>query len=557
MMFTTLLVAMLSQGAYTDPPITEKDLTHWAFREVERPAPPGTSGHPIDRFIDHRLALESVRAHGATDRRTLIRRVTFDLCGVPPTPEEVESFVRDESADAYSKVVARLLGSAGYGERWAQHWLDLIRFAETEGFQQDYTRVGAWRYRDWVIKAFNSDMPYDRFLQLQIAGDEIAPDDPEAKIATGFIMSGPDMSDINTMEERRHVLHNDITSMVGQSLMGLTFRCAECHDHKYDPLSTGDFYRLRAIFNNVGWAKKKKTLPAVVDEFNPEAPLSFVMIRGNYVSPGVAAPPSFPRVLNPAGISFNPRPSKKTSGRRRAFAEWLTRKDHPLVGRVLVNWLWGHHFGRGIVTTPGDFGIKGSPPSHPQLLDWLASEFVQKGWSLKAMHRLMVTSAAYCRSGRGPEVVQDPTNALFWKMNRRRLEGEAIRDTMLIISDRLNGKRYGPGVKLLLPKSIIVTFNKKKWNPTKDPNEYRRRSIYLFSKRNLRVPLFDVFDRPVAESSCAARIRSTTPIQSLMLLNSQFSWDTARGLADRVRKKVTLLTSGPSGSIGTAARTCS
>jgi hypothetical protein len=546
---TTLSVAGPGDPTdYSDPPLADKDRSHWSFRPPVRAEPPAASDpsrarNPIDAFLLPRLAAAGLEPAPEADRGALIRRLTFDLTGLPPAPEEVEAFAADRAPDAYEALVRRLLASPAYGERWAQLWLDLARFAETDGFEHDKVRPEAWRYRDWVIDALNQDLPYDRFVQLQVAGDEIAPEDPAAAVATGFLLAGPDMPDINNQEERRHVVLNEMTAAVGQVFLGLTFGCAECHDHKNDPISLGDFYRLRAAFANTVWTERDKPLGTVVREPGPQAKPESILIRGDFRSPGPIAEPAFPRVLNPESRPLAAAPAAKSTGRRRALAEWLVRAENPLAGRVIANWLWAHHFGRGIAPTPGDLGALGGAPSHPELLDWLATELVRRGWSLKRMHELMVTSAAYRRVSRAPAPDgpawaraqdADPENVLLWRGQRRRLEGEAIRDALLAVSGLLSPQRGGPGVRPPLPREVTVNLLKDQWVVSPDPEDHRRRSVYVFARRNLRYPFFDVFDRPSADASCARRNRSTTATQSLFLLHSELTAEAARAFAGRL-----------------------
>ncbi|MDB6136038.1 MAG: hypothetical protein JWM59_4281 [Verrucomicrobiales bacterium] len=565
--FPVLLAAALlsaggSPGVRAEKPLTPEDRSHWAFVPPTRPALPALEGHEqtathaesggegipvaalggIDRFLLARLRREGLDFAPEADRRTLIRRLTLDLTGLPPSPEEVEAFVRDTSSDAYEKLTDRLLASPAYGERQAQPWLDVARFAESDGFELDIIRPEAWRYRDWVIAALNADMPYDRFLQLQLAADELAPEDPAAQAATGFLMAGPDMPDINLPEERRHQFLNGMTAAVGEACLGLTLGCAQCHDHKTDPVSIDDFYRLRAVFaNTVTDPRRDEQLGTVAREHGPSAPVEFVRIRGDFRRPGAETPPGFPRVLNAVGAAVPAPPADaRSSQRRAAFARWLTRPEHPLAARVMVNRLWQQHFGRGLVVTPGDFGRTGSRPSHPELLDWLAVELPARGWSLKAMHRLMVTSRAWRQAsrGQGPEwalaLACDPANELISRMPPHRLEGEAVRDFFLSVSGLLNRQGGGPGVRPPLPAEITDTLLKHQWDVTPDIPAHHRRSIYLFARRNLRFPLFEVFDRPDSNMPCSRRDHSTTAIQSLTLLNSQFSLETAQALAARV-----------------------
>ncbi len=531
-----------------EPPTTEKDLKHWSFQPLVRPEAPqvrneGQVRNVIDRFILAHLEKKGLQLAPEADRRTLIRRVSLDLTGLPPSPQEVESFVKDDSSDAYEKLVNRLLNSDTYGERWAQHWLDVARFAESDGFEHDKVRKEAWRYRDWVIRALNADLPYNTFIQRQIAGDELEPDNPEAALATGFLMSGPDMPDINLVEERRHTVLNEMTSAVGAAIMGLGVSCAQCHDHKYDPISQADFYRMRAFFSNLNLPPKNKSLQHTFTENGKEAPVSHLMVRGDFRREGPTLKPGFLRVVNRSKEEvekISPIGDRST-GRRAELARWLTQPDHPLTTRVMGNRLWMLHFGTPIVSTPNDFGTQGGKPSHPDLLDWLATELPRRGWSLKSMHRLIVRSATYRQVGRGSgadwekRTTVDPENRLFSRMPRRRLSGEAVRDVMLSISGQLNRKAGGPGFRPPLPPEVTITLLKNQWPVTEDVTEHHRRSIYLFARRNLRFPMFAVFDRPDALASCARRSESTTALQSLTLFNSEFSLKCSQSLAGHIR----------------------
>ncbi len=537
-----------------EPRITADDREHWSFQPIRRTPPPKVDSdwpiNAIDHFIAARLEKAGLQPSPRAGRQILIRRVTFDLTGLPPTPKEVEAFINDDAPNAYEKVVDRLLASKAYGQRWAQHWLDLARFAETDGFEHDKTRGDAWKYRDWVIDVLNADMPYDRFVALQIAGDEI--EAGRHAVATGFLLSGPDMPDINSQAERRHVRLNEITSTVGSVFLGLTIGCAQCHDHKFDPISQADFYRFRAIFEPaVPAMKRDKPVGMTLREDKANATDSRVMLRGRYDRPGPVIQPGFIRVLAQKDDAIRANHKGNASTRRRAaLAEWLTQPNHPVTTRVIVNRLWHHHFGKGLVGTPSDVGFMGDAPTHPKLLDWLASELPRRKWSLKAMHKLMVMSATYqqASSAKGAESQTNPKspirnpksvdlrNRLLWRMNRRRLEGEAIRDAMLASANVLSDRTGGRGVMAPLPKKVQATLLRNQWKVDADPENHRRRSIYLFVRRNLRYPLFDVFDRPDGNQSCARRDRTTTAPQSLYLLNSAFSLQMARELAGYVMK---------------------
>jgi hypothetical protein len=623
----------------------------WALRTPTRPALPAIKNqawvrNPVDAFILSQLEEVGLAVSPAADRATLLRRVTFDLIGLPPTPEHLDAFLKDRSVDAYEKVVDRLLQSPRYGERWAMYWLDLVRYAESDGFKADDTRPNAWRYRDYVIKSFNDDKPYDRFIKEQLAGDELYPGDRDALAATAFNRHFPDEYNARNLELRRQEILNDMTDTTGQVFLGLTVGCARCHDHKYDPISQKDYFRLQAFFAGylakddlpltrteeaeayqaslIHWQAKTAELrrrmaeledpyrkrqvsenkskfaahlqaaydmpaeqrtpmqaqlasmlakqlevdrtlmekamkPGVrtewqelnkrlsqfdkdkptplavtpgITDVGPAAPATHLLVRGDYKKKGEVLLPGFLTVLDHRPVSIPAPKETRTTGRRAVLAEWLTRPDHPLTARVMVNRLWQHHFGRGIVGTPSDFGELGQQPTHPELLNWLAREFVERGWSLKAMHRLIVTSASYRQASKWrPEAAKvDPDNELLWRMRPRRLEGEALRDAMLAVSGLLNDKMGGPSVFPELPAELKV----RNWTVTADARERQRRSVYVFVKRNVRYPLFGAFDAPDTNESCARRHVSTNAPQALMLLNDKITLDMARAFAGRV-----------------------
>jgi hypothetical protein len=537
-----------------EPPISATDRGHWAFRPIVRPELPrggrmDEARHPIDRFVLAQIEARSLAPLPEANRNTLIRRLTFDLTGLPPAIEEVNRFVENDSPDAYEALVDRLLASPRYGERWGQHWLDLARFAETDGFEHDKVRAQAWRYRDWVIQSLNNDLPYDDFVRLQLAGDELLPGDDDAKTATAFCLSGPDMPDINSQDERRHMLLNEMTSTVGSVFLGLQIGCAQCHDHKYDPISQADFHRLRAFFEPAIHPRRDEPIATLADS-PPRAVASFIMVRGDHRRPGPEIRPGFPRIANPWNETLA-APSDAPSGRRAVLARWITRPNHPLTVRVIVNRVWQYHFGRGLVSSSSDFGVMGSTPTHPELLDWLASEFVRNDWSLKHLHRLIVTSAAYRRASRATEsgwtasereqaliawdqaAAVDPDNELLGRFPMTRLDGESIRDAMLSVAGMLNTRSGGPGVMPPLPLELKRTLLPGQWKTSEDESEHFRRGVYIFARRNLRYPILDVFDRPDAQASCPRRNRATTVSQPLLMLNSEFSQQVARRFARR------------------------
>lgn len=531
-------------------PVTEEDREHWAYRPLLRPEVPDVANKDwcrtsIDRFILARLEETDLSPSEEANRTTLIRRLYLDLIGVPPTPDEVAAFVDDEDPAAYDKLVDRLLASPRYGERWAQHWLDLARFAETDGFEHDKVRKHAWKYRDWVVEALDADMPYDEFVRLQLAGDVLAPDDPSASVATAFCLSGPDMPDINSQDERKHALLNEMTASVGSALLGLQFGCAVCHDHKYDPLSQADFYRLRAFFEPAVKLKKNQSVDRLISTSTTSA-TSHVYLRGDWRRPGAEIEPAFPRIANPWDT---PVDSEDADERRAELARWITREDHPLTSRVMVNRIWQHHFGRGLSDAPSDFGVMGFEPLHPDLLDWLAVEFVSSGWRLKPLHRLIVTSAVYRQASRPGDdgetlnrwakaEAEDADNQLLWHFPRQRLDAEIVRDCLLQISGTLSLERGGAGVRPPLPPELVETLLKDQWQTSERTEDHYRRSIYIFARRNLRYPLFEVFDRPAANTSCARRNRSTTVRQPLLMLNSDLVVQAARRLAGVVWDEV-------------------
>ncbi len=502
---------------------------------------------PIDRFILAKLESKGISPNPPAERRTLIRRVSFDLIGLPPTPEEVDAFVADNRPDAYDRLVDRLLSSPQYGERWARHWMDVARFAESHGYEQDYDRPYAFHYRDFLIEALNNDMPFDQFLRWQLAGDELAPDDPLAMAATGYLGAGafPTQLTEAEFESARYNELDDMVATTGTAMLGLTIGCARCHDHKYDPILADDYYRLASVFttairNEVDLVMQpgaKPTKVQVTSEGLPPTkhhadergfphfyPKTYVLARGDANQKQREAVPGYLHVLERTGHTdrdWNVTPPSgwtRTSMRRAALARWMTDTADgagALAARVIVNRLWQHHFGRGIVATPGDFGQQGDAPSHPELLEWLAADLVQHGWNLKRVHRLIVTSAVYvqdCRSDEARSKI-DRENVLLWRHTPRRLEAEPIRDNLLALSGQLDSRMFGAG--------------------TLDPN-MRRRSVYFFIKRSQLIPSMMLFDWPEHLVSIGQRASTTTAPQALLFMNSPLGRTSAEGLAARV-----------------------
>ncbi len=594
----------------------------WAYQPLRRVSPPPGAEHPIDAFLLARLP-KGLDVAPPADRATWIRRATFDLTGLPPTPEEVDAFVADTRPDAYVRVIRRLLASPHYGEQWARHWLDVVRYADSAGFANDFERPNAWRYRDYVIRSFNQDKPYDQFVREQIAGDEIAPDNPEMLIAVGFLRMGPwEQTGMSVSRLTRQMWLDDVTAAVGQVFLAQPLQCARCHDHKFDPVPTRDYYAIQAVFATTQFAERdvpflpeenrsafswhrryhemrkaateelaktipeKKTTPddfgrdRIVrkwrilwkwgdDRYRPIA-LSVYSGKTRYYSRVVGRlrmpkDPEAEGVLEETAILrggdlFSPiepvRPGVLSAtgipaeipttirGRRKAFAEWLTRPDNPLTARVIVNRVWQYHFGRGIAGNPNNFGATGKKPTHPELLDWLARQFMEHGWSLKYLHELIMTSQAYQRSSTHPHPERlaelDPLGTSYAVFQPRRLDAEEIRDAMLAVSGELNREMGGlparPDMNLeaaLQPRMIMGTFAPS-YVPDPLPSQRNRRSIYALKLRGQRDPFMTVFNQPSPDESCERRDTSNVAPQALTLMNSQESADRALAFAARV-----------------------
>jgi hypothetical protein len=563
----------------------------WAFQPVKK-APNAT----IDSFLN-----PGTRA----DRRTLIRRAAFDLTGLPPTPEEVESFVNDKASDSYVKLIDKLLASPRYGERWGRHWLDVVRYADTSGYSNDFERPNAWRYRDYVIRSFNQDKPYNQFIREQIAGDELDADNGEYRIATGFLRSGPwEHTGMSVEAVTRQMFLDDVTNSVGVTFLGLTLGCARCHDHKFDPIPTRDYYRMQAIFATTEFARPpvpfletentrdipegKAHMQAIVarnqasmkafreahkdavtgeseelklynkhaqlfkesmDRYEPKAfavssgPMDgvadggpnlrypkaaeykpvdvHILPGGNVQSPGEKVEPGLLSILAQAPVP------NTVAGRRLALANWIASPDNPLTARVMVNRIWQYHFGTAIAADPNNFGKMGKKPSNPKLLDWLAATFVEKGWSIKAMHRLIMLSDAYQSATMAP----------------RRMEAEAIRDSILAVAGELSLEAGGPGVFPQIngdaarqPRHAMGSLQPA-YYPSAKKSQRNRRTVYTFQQRSLIDPMVEVFNGPSLDLSCERRESSTVPTQAFALFNSQFVHDMALAMAARLERE--------------------
>ena len=530
--------------------IDDKDRAFWSFGRLRATAPPTVGNEawsrtPIDRFLNAAQQKAGLEPSPQADRWTLIRRASFGMLGLPPSQAEVEAFAADQSPTAYEQLIDRLLDSEHYGERWGRHWLDLARFGESHGYESDSDRPNAYSYRDAVIKALNRDLPYDQFIKWQLAGDEFAADDQLAKTLTGFIAAGPLITNEGGERVKWDKL-DDIVSATSEAMLGLSVGCARCHDHKYDPITARDYYGLAGIFAN----HKVHDIPLVsgsgmvVTDHNRNRPQAFFLERGDWRHKS-RTDYRFLEVLMPSADSTkmwlkDPPDGAKTSHSRRAMAEWVTdTKDGAgrLLARVIVNRLWQHHFGVGMVKTPNNFGAQGAAPTHPELLDWLASELIKNGWSLKYLHKQILLSAAYQQSTTNDQkkLAQDPTNRFLSYRRPLRLEAEVVRDSILAVSGVLNRKMFGQSIKPWIHGDAIATGSTKKWpENVKDGPDTWRRSIYIYTKRSMLMPMMEAFDLPDSTRSCAARNTTVVAPAALLMMNNEFVRDQAKHLATRV-----------------------
>ena len=681
----------VSPAAVEDVPIPPAARNYWAFQKPVRSSVPitrnaGTNRNPVDAFLMKALEDRSLEPAQEAGARTLVRRAFLDLIGLPPTPAETATFLNDRSPDRWERLIDRLLASPHYGERWGRHWLDVARYADSNGFEHDFDRPNAWRYRDYVIRAFNEDKPFDTFLKEQIAGDELDHVTNDSLIATGFLRCYAKVGyrEKDNPQYRFDYL-DDVIGTIGRGVLGLTVQCARCHDHKFDPIPQKDYYRLEAALagyvevdhslatpeetaaherkvaeiearlkplrdeirrleepyrnvllpekykqfpENVQMAirtaesqrtpgqrlladqiirttdvssqeidrmmksvdmTKKRSLKAEIERlekekpppipvamgitdgdyrFTPDGPgdepepgkgvkqeavegtflhqgpgryqppPSYFLYHGDYHSRGPAMQPGFVSVVTygnpPTEI---PPATGRTSGRRRALAEWLTSPDNPLTARVIVNRIWHHHFGRGIVPTLDNFGKMGEKPTHPELLDWLALDFVEHGWSIKHLHRLIMNSSAYKRASQfenAGDLAKDPENTYLWRFRIQRLDAEIVRDTILASSGALNSEMFGPPVFPKLQEEVLHTMKLGIWRKQEDGPDVWRRSVYVYRKRGLPFPMFEVFDLPDQNITCSRRNVSTVPTQALTLLNDDFVLRQAQLFANRV-----------------------
>lgn len=574
-----------------DPLVSDKDRDFWAFRPP-RPVPAPTVQHaervrnPIDAFLLRKLKQKGLRFAPEAGRLTLARRAYFDLTGLPPEPEEIQGFLADRSPDAYERMIDRLLASPRYGERWGRFWLDLAGYADSEGKrEQDLPRPHAWRYRDYVVRSFNADKPYTRFLTEQLAGDELADYRNAAEItdelydnlvATGFLRMAPDGTWANItgyVPDRVEVVADEI-DVLGSAVLGLTLKCARCHSHKFDPIPHRDYYRLLDIFKGAydeydwlkpglrpgnaplsqdvlggrhlphvttaerqAWEKAGRRQPepriqALWDRGRPSP--TYIYRRGDPLSPGALVGPGVPSALTDGKTPFavkSPWPGANSTGRRLAFARWVTQSGHPLTARVATNRIWKHHFGIGIVKTLGNFGKAGATPTHPELLDWLAVEFVRQGWSVKSLHRLMMTSAAYRQGSAVTAEAKklDPDGALLSRMPLVRLDAEALYDTLLLVAGRLDESRFGPADSVEARRDGLVT--------PKGTERGWRRLVYVTQARKQLPTHLENFDFPQMNPNCLERRDSTVAPQALHLMNNGMVHGLAAEFARRVSRE--------------------
>ena len=680
----------IDDGARWDDAADSADKkTWWSFVPPQRVEPETMAASPIDGFLLDALQAKGLKAAPPADKRTLIRRAYLDLTGLMPPPEAVDKFVADDSLDAFAKLVDELLESPRYGERWGRHWLDVVRYADSSGYEMDYDYPNAWRYRDYVIESFNDDKPYDRFVQEQLAGDEVDNPSHATLIATGMHRIGPRvLFREKDNPQYRYSYLDDMIATTSRAFLGMTVDCARCHDHKFDPIEQMDYYRMMAVFYphvrydfplvgadevkrheeatakveartepltdriaaiekpykeklraeklatfpvdiqeavatpeaertegqkllaaqverlgvdglkeaiSAGDTKLIATLEADIAEFEKELPepLPVAMgIRdgdyrfapnglGDEVQPGKGHREDFgdatgtwlpaknytppPAYFLPSGdwrgkgdrvepgyiktvargqefVPAAPTDERISSGRRLALAKWITSEENPLTARVMVNRIWMHHFGHGLVTTASNFGRMGTLPSHPELLDWLALEFVKADWSIKSMHRLIMNSDGYKMvSAHDDKAAReiDPDNALLWHYPQHRLEGEAIRDVILQSAGKLNFQTGGPGFFPPIPQEVRDSFLKGRWDMNEPGPDVWRRSVYVYGKRGLRYPMFEVFDQPSMNVTNERRTTTTVATQALTLLNNDFTLRHARHFAERVAEAAT------------------
>ena len=511
---------------------------HWSFRPVRAvPVPRLKDDHGarngIDLFIRHEMEKRGLAPSPEADRRVLIRRLSLDLTGLPPTLQEVADFIADEEVGADERVVERLLASPHFGERWGRHWLDMARYADSDGFLGDTVRPNAWRFRDWVIDAVNRDLPFDQFTIEQLAGDLLPGPGLAQLTATGFHRNAARNTEAGVdKEEARFQNLADRVATTGRVWLGLTVGCAQCHTHKYDPITIRDYYALYAFFNNTEDRAEATTKAQTLAEVTKDRRETYVHLAGIYSRRGATVVPASLSALPPMAA---PEEGEAT---RLDLARWLVSPENPLTSRVAVNQVWSKLFGTGIVSTPDDFGATGEPPSHPELLDWLAHQFTNGGWSRKGLIRLIVNSATYRQSSaqRADLVEIDPLNRLLARQSRLRLEAEILRDAFLKTSGLLTTTVGGPSIRPPLPGDVFDVGRSVKWDVSEGADRYRR-GLYILTLRSVLYPMLTTFDAPDASEACVRRERSNTPLQALTLMNDPVFVEAAQALALRVARE--------------------
>lgn len=562
------LRAWIDSGAAvpSDEKVVPSPEEHWAFQPVRPIVPPPVRNrdwvrNPIDQFILDKLESRGWTPSPSATRAALMRRLYLDLTGLPPTPQQQDAYLKSGDPQAYDLLVDQLLARPEYGERYARHWLDVVRYADSNGYERDAAKPEVWKYRDYVIRSLNADLPFNRFIQEQIAGDELDDSSESSMVATGYLRLGPWDDEPADFATDHYDQLDDLVSTTSQAFLGLTMGCARCHDHKFDPLPQTDYYSLVAVFHPLKRPQEgrtEKTLPIatlsqrrqMTDEQKKSAPQGYfldepagnlppthVLVRGSPHQKAVEVAPNVPAVLTRQPVTFLPA-SEFTSRRRLSLAQWLASENNPLTARVIVNRVWQWHFGEGLVRTPNDFGLNGERPTHPELLDYLTWWFIHEAnWSLKKLHRLIVTSHTYqqSRDTRSPCADIDPENRLWWRRSLQRLEVEPIRDSILAVSGQLDRTMYGPPIYPLIPKEALESHADKSsiW-PAYDEKAAARRTVYAFTKRSLMIPMLEVLDLCDTTRSSAKRSVTTVPTQALTLYNSEFVMQQATHLAKRL-----------------------
>ena len=559
-----LISAWIDQGAAWPAGADEMDprlaraADHWSFKALQRPALPVRKeawiASPVDAFILAGLDKAKLSPAPPATKEALLRRVSFDLTGLPPAPDEIAAFLNDARPDAWARVVDRLLASPAYGERWARHWLDVVRYADSGGYETDIFYQQAWRYRDYVIRSFNDDKPYDRFLMEQVAGDELWPEQGEAMqdaIAVWTLGEWPNSLDAFP-DRLEYARRTDQVITLSEAALGLTVGCANCHNHKYDPISQRDYFGLEAVFaasetwnKNTGktaWGKGERLAYRAMRHAETPVPIH-LLTRGELPKPARLIQPALPAFL-PGGGAL-PGGPEENHQRRARLARWLTSPQNPLPARVMANRVWQWHFGQALAATPNDLGTQGLPPSHPELLDWLASELIANGWNLKKLHRLLLLSSTYQQSAArdARAVAADPQDRLLAGFPRRRLEAEEVWDHLHAAAGTLDTKGFGPSfVPKLSAEELQGMYDlegkrEKKWPVTPEQN---RRALYILNRRSFRFPFFEAFDPATNAASCPLRQTTTVPAQALTLLNNSTVGEQARAMAENLAR-----TAGP------------